>query len=197
MQGVEASNSSMDHNHNQSCRYDVFISFRDPDTRNKFVDHLYGHLTRKGIFAFKVDKRLKKGESLSPQLLQAIKNSRISIVVFSERYAESTWCLEEMATIAECRKEFNQKVFPIFYDVDPSHVRHRSGLYQNAFDLYRMRFKHDQNKVGRWSNAMKVLANLVGWNIRNKDKPEPTRFRGILGIGICLFRTVKSFNFCN
>ncbi|XP_058779823.1 disease resistance protein RPV1-like [Vicia villosa] len=178
MQGAEASNSSMDYSNNQTCRYDVFISFRGPDTRNNFVDHLYDHLTRKGIFAFKDDRRLEKGDSLSPQLLQAIQNSRISIVVFSKTYADSTWCLEEMATIAECRKEFNQKVFPIFYDVDPSHVRHRRGLYQNAFDLYRMRFKHDQRKVGRWKKAMDVLANLVGWDIRNK--PESIEIKKIV-----------------
>ncbi|CAI8598160.1 unnamed protein product [Vicia faba] len=36
------------------------------DTRNTFVDHLYAHLTRKGIFAFKDDIRLQNGESLSP-----------------------------------------------------------------------------------------------------------------------------------
>ncbi|XP_058779817.1 disease resistance protein RPV1-like isoform X2 [Vicia villosa] len=178
MQGGEASNSSMDYSHNQSCRYDVFISFRGPDTRNNFVDHLYDHLTRKGIFAFKDDKRLEKGESLSPQLLQAIKNSRISIVVFSERYAESTWCLEEMATIAECRIEFNQKVFPVFYDVDPSHVRKQIGVYQNSFNFDRMSSKHGWNKAMRWVNAMRVLANLVGWDVRNK--PESTEIETIV-----------------
>ncbi|XP_058779834.1 disease resistance protein RPV1-like [Vicia villosa] len=162
----------MDNNHTQSrrYRYDVFISFRGPDTRNTFVDHLYAHLTRNGIFAFMDDKRLEKGDSLSSQLLQAIHNSRISIVVFSETYAESKWCLEEMATIAECHKEFNQKVFSVFYDVDPSHVRHQSGVYQNAFDFYRMRFEGDQIKVVRWTNAMKVLADSVGWDVRNKPE---------------------------
>lgn len=96
-QGVTtASNSSMDSNRIQNYRYDVFISFRGPDTRNTFVDHLYAHLIRKGIFAFKDDKKLEKGESLSPQLILAIKSSRISIIVFPEKYAGSRWCLEEM-----------------------------------------------------------------------------------------------------
>jgi hypothetical protein len=103
---------------------------------NTFVDHLYAHLTGKDIFAFKDDKRLKKGESLLPQLL-AIQNSRISIIVFSKRYAKSTWCLKEMATIDECHKYFKQKVFIAFYDVDPSHVRKQSGVYQNAFALHK------------------------------------------------------------
>ncbi|KAK2369851.1 disease resistance protein RPV1 [Trifolium repens] len=169
-QGVEASISSMDYNNYQSYKYDVFISFRGPDTRNTFVDHLYAHLTRKGIFAFKDDKRLEKGESLSPQLLQAIKNSRVSIIVFSERYAESTWCLEEMATIAQCRKDLKQTVFPVFYDIDPSHVRKQTGVYQNAFLLHMNKFKHDHNKVLRWSRAMVDLTEVVGWDVRYKPE---------------------------
>jgi len=166
-QGAEASNSSMDFNHNQSYRYDVFISFRGPDTRNTFVDHLYAHLKRKGIFAFKDDQRLEKGESLSPQLLQAIQNSRISIVVLSERYAESTWCLEEMATVADCRKRLKQTVFPVFYDVDPSHVRKHIEVFK-ANNSHTKKFTYDGNKVVRWQEAMTELGNLVGFDVRKK-----------------------------
>ncbi|XP_024632902.1 disease resistance protein RPV1 [Medicago truncatula] len=162
--------SSSDSNSIQSYRYDVFISFRGADTRSTFVDHLHAHLTTKGIFAFKDDKRLEKGESLSPQLLQAIQSSRISIVVFSKNYAESTLCLEEMATIAEYHTELKQTVFPIFYDADPSHVRKQSGVYQNAFVLLQNKFKHDPNKVMRWVGAMESLAKLVGWDVRNKPE---------------------------
>jgi hypothetical protein len=165
---ITSGSSSFDSNRVHSYEYDVFISFRGVDTRNTFVDHLFAHLTRKGIFAFKDDKRLEKGESLSPQLLQAIKNSRICIVVFSERYAESTWCLEEMATIVECRRDLKQTVFPVFYDIDPSHVRKQTGLYQHAFALHRSRFNHDPNKVVRWTEAMVNLTEVVGWDVRNK-----------------------------
>jgi len=113
----------------------VFISFRGP-THNYFVDHLYAHLTKKGLFVFKDDKRLEKGKSLSAQLLQAIENSRTSIVVFSKKYADSTWCLEEMAAISECADKFQQKVFPVFYDIDPSDVRKQSGAYRSAFFFF-------------------------------------------------------------
>jgi hypothetical protein len=163
-----ASNSSMDSNHNQSYKYDVFISFRGADTRNTFVDHLYAHLTRKGIFAFKDDKRLEKGKPLSPQLLQAIQSSRISIVVFSERFANSTWCLEEMATIVECHKKYKQIVIPVFYDVDPSHVRKQSGVFKDAWNSLIKKFKYDMDKVHRWQKSMKEISNLVGYDIRYK-----------------------------
>jgi hypothetical protein len=146
----------------------VFISFRGSDTRNTFVDHLYAHLIRRGIFIFKDDKQLQKGESISPQLLQAIQHSRVSIVVFSKDYASSTWCLDEMAAIADCRAGLKQIVFPVFYDVDPSHVRKQNGVYESAFVVHTETFKDDPHKVDRWKKAMTGFAGSAGWDIRNK-----------------------------
>jgi len=161
------SSSCNDSQNIQSYKYDVFISFRGSDTRNTFVDHLYAHLVRKGIFVFKDDKQLQKGESISPQLFQAIQRSRVSIVVFSKDYASSTWCLDEMAAIAHCRAELKQIVFPVFYDVDPSHVRKQNGVYQFAFVFHAL--KHDRSsKVDRWKSAMTCLAGLAGWDVRKK-----------------------------
>ena len=146
----------------------MFISFRGSDTRNTFVDHLYAHLIRKGIFVFKDDKQLQKGESISPQLLQAIQHSRLSIIVFSKDYASSTWCLDEMAAIVQCHRELKQTVFPVLYDVDPSDVRKQNGVYENAFVLHTKTFKHDMKKVHGWKRAMICFAGKAGWDVRNK-----------------------------
>ncbi|KAK7272434.1 hypothetical protein RJT34_29025 [Clitoria ternatea] len=149
----------------QIYKYDVFISFRGTDTRNTFVDHLYNHLIRKGLFVFKDDKRLEKGKPISAQLVQAIQGSRASIVVFSKDYAASTWCLDEMATIAEC---YDQFVFPVFYDVDPSHVRNQNGVYENTFALHTQ--KHEAGKVNQWKKVMTNFGRSVGWDVRNKPE---------------------------
>ncbi|KAK7272448.1 hypothetical protein RJT34_29050 [Clitoria ternatea] len=156
----------------RSYRYDVFISFRGVDTRNNLVDHLYNHLDRKGIFVFKDDQRLQKGEFISPQLVQAIKDSRLSIIVFSTNYASSSWCLDEMATIVECHQQFNQTVYPVFYDVDPSHVRKQNGVYEKAFALHTQNFRQDPSKVYQWKTAMTTLAKSAGWDVRNKPEFE-------------------------
>ncbi|XP_072091786.1 uncharacterized protein [Arachis hypogaea] len=50
----------------------------------------------------------------------AIKDSRISIVVFSRSYGDSTWWLKELEKIIECQSSKGQKVAPMFYGVDPS-----------------------------------------------------------------------------
>ncbi|KOM43818.1 hypothetical protein LR48_Vigan05g142300 [Vigna angularis] len=162
-----SSYDSSDSIQNQNYVYDVFISFGGPDTRNSFVDHLCSHLLRKGIFVFKDDHNLQKGESISPQLLEAIQLSRLSIIVFSKNYASSTWCLDEMTAIASCKQQSSQIVFPIFYDVDPSHVRHQNGVYENDFVSHRCKFQKDRDKVPGWERAMTDLANSAGWDVRD------------------------------
>jgi hypothetical protein len=151
----------------QINRYDVFISFRGPDTRNTFVDHLYAHLVSKGLLVFKDNEELQMGESISTKLLEAIKDSRVSIVVFSKDFVSSTWCLDEMAAIYNCHLELKQIVFPVFYDVDPSHVRKQNGVYENAFVLHTETFKDDLHKVDGWKRAMTRFAGLA-CDVRNK-----------------------------
>ncbi|KAH1221957.1 Toll/interleukin-1 receptor-like protein [Glycine max] len=70
----------------------IHCCFRGEDTRNSFTGFLFQALSRKGtIDAFKDGKDLKKGESIAPELIQAIQGSRLFfIVVFSNNYAFST-----------------------------------------------------------------------------------------------------------
>ncbi|KAL3499755.1 hypothetical protein ACH5RR_038863 [Cinchona calisaya] len=99
------------------------MSFRGEDVRKNFVDFLYSALEQKGIYTFKDDKKLKRGRAIRPALSQAIEESRIAIIVFSENYASSAWCLDELAKIIECNGVLGQTVLPVFYDVDPSAVK--------------------------------------------------------------------------
>ncbi|KAI6679649.1 hypothetical protein NL676_033530 [Syzygium grande] len=78
--------------------HDVFLSFRGEDTRSGFAGHLHAALDRLGIAAFMDEEELRKGEEIAPAILGAIGESRISIVVFSEKYASSGWCLDELGT---------------------------------------------------------------------------------------------------
>jgi len=105
-------------------KYDVFLSFRGEDTRRNFTSHLYQGLKNRGIFTFLDDKRLENGDSISEELGKAIEVSQVAVIVFSRNYAMSRWCLNELVKIMECKEEENgQTVIPVFYDVDPSHVR--------------------------------------------------------------------------
>jgi hypothetical protein len=141
----------------------VFLSFRGEDTRDNFTAHLYHALRMKGINTFIDDDELKRGEKISLTLLKAIEVSRISIVVFSQNYASSKWCLDELVKIVETE---GQTVLPVFYKVDPSDVRHQKNRYEDALAEHAKRFNNDM-KVQSWKAALTQVANLSGWHLKN------------------------------
>jgi hypothetical protein len=147
--------------------YDVFLSFRGEDTRKNFTDHLYTALDHARIHAFRDDEELRCGEEISLQLSKAIQESKISIVVFSQGYASSTWCLGELQKILECRHTTDQIFLPVFYDIDPSDIRKQTGSFAEAFDRHERRFKEEMEKVQKWRKALVEAANLSGLDRRN------------------------------
>ena len=72
---------------NSALIWDVFLSYRGPDTGPTFTAHLYKALNDHRIKTFKDDYKLRQGEVLPKALRTAIKESKIYIVVFSEDYA--------------------------------------------------------------------------------------------------------------
>ncbi|KAG7611601.1 AAA+ ATPase domain [Arabidopsis suecica] len=100
---------------------DLFLSFSGEDIRNGFLSHFHKELDRKPIHVFK-DSDIKRGQSLGLKLKQAIRDSRIAVVIFSRKYASSSWCLNELLEIVKCKKECSQVVIPIFFRLDPTHA---------------------------------------------------------------------------
>ncbi|GKB60902.1 disease resistance TIR-NBS-LRR class family protein [Tanacetum coccineum] len=86
-----------------SFKYDVFLSYRGEDTRKNIVDHLYHALKDKGIYTYKDDEKIHKGE-------------RIKLV-----------------KIMECHKISGHIAYPLFYDVEATEVRNQSGSVRKAF----------------------------------------------------------------
>ncbi|XP_054799881.1 TMV resistance protein N-like [Prosopis cineraria] len=146
-----------------SWKYDVFINFRGEDTRYGFTGNLYHALMQKGIWAFMDDEELEQGDEIMPTLLQAIENSRMAIVVFSNTYASSTYCLNELVKIHQCVKGKDQLVLPIFYDVDPSEVRHQKENYGRALTMHKRNFRANERKIQAWKLALNEIANLSGF----------------------------------
>jgi len=148
--------------------YDVFLSFRGEDTRFQFTNNLYHSLCQKGIRTFIDQDGLRRGEEITPALFHAIQNSMISIVIFSESYASSTYCLNELVKILEGAKVEGRSIYPIFYGVDPSEVRHHTGTYAEALSKHEAKFHNDADteKVQKWRKALHEAANLSGWHCK-------------------------------
>ena len=145
-------------------RYDIFLSFRGKDTRNTFTGHLDKALKREGIRTFIDSKALRSGEEIEGALLKAIQESRFFIIIFSENYANSKWCLKELAEVSKCKAK-GRKVFPVFYHVDPSEVRNQSGYYGEAFAAYENDANQDSERIQVWRTALKEAGHIIGYHI--------------------------------
>ena len=146
-----------------SSSKDVFISFRGPDTRKSFVCHLHKALERQLISAYLDTENLRQGDDVS-NLFEAIAEAKISIVVFSQNYATSTWCLKELVEIMKCHKaQQKQLVIPIFYDgVKPSHVGYQLRSFAKAFAKHESDGRVDNNELESWKRALLEASKISG-----------------------------------
>ncbi|CAN1235616.1 Disease resistance protein RUN1 [Linum perenne] len=139
--------------------YDVFLCFRG-DTRFGFTSHLMKSLSDKQIKTF-IDNKLEKTESID-ELISILQRSALSVVVFSEKFADSIWCLDEVVTIARRMSKFGHRVLPVFCKVDPSDVTDDYGSYATTIDRkYKGRSTYSEDKK-RWMDALKAVANCAG-----------------------------------
>lgn len=144
--------------------FDVFPSFSGEDVRQTFLSHFLKELDRKLISAFK-DSEIKKSQSIGPELEQAIRDSRIAVVIFSKHYASSSWCLDELLEIKKCKDIYGQLVIPIFYRLDPTHVRKQTGDFGECFD--KTCHNKTEEKKNQWKQALTDVANIHGYHSRN------------------------------
>ncbi|CAN6938353.1 unnamed protein product [Brassica oleracea] len=150
-------------------QYQVFLSFRGEDTRKTIVSHLHKALFDRGIDTFKDDKRLEIGDSISDEIKEAIHNSKIAVVVISENYASSTWCLNELQMIMELHKKQKLTAVPIFYEVTPSDVRHQRKTfslerYKSARNIrfFTRKKTVKAKKILEWKEALTEIAGISG-----------------------------------
>ncbi|KAK1428864.1 hypothetical protein QVD17_17704 [Tagetes erecta] len=170
-----ASTSTSSIQNNIKC--DVFLSFKGQDTPKTFVDNLYHALQQKGITTFKYDERIKKEHVIASDqqttetrrnimdyLIRFIEDSKFHIIVLSKNYVSSSWCLDELVKIMECHKTAKHIVYPIFYDVEPTEVRHQYGPVGEALATH-----VEDEQIKRWKDALNEAANLVGWELNALD----------------------------
>ncbi|KAG2325160.1 hypothetical protein Bca52824_007888 [Brassica carinata] len=106
------------------------------------------------------DHEIERGHTIGPELVQAIRESRILMVVLSKQYASSSWCLDELVEILKCKEDQGKIVMTIFYKVDPSCVRKHNGDFGSIFKTT-CEGKSEEVKL-RWTKALTDVANIEG-----------------------------------
>jgi len=152
-------------------KYDVFLSFRGEDTRYGFTGNLKKALDDNGVRTFIDDKELKKGDEITPTITKAIEESMMAIVVLSENYASSSFCLQELSKILDTMKDkVGRSIFPVFYKVDPSDVRKLKKSYGEAMAQHDVASSSSHNMVDKWKDSLYKVANLVGFPYQKHDE---------------------------
>ncbi|XP_010494609.1 PREDICTED: probable WRKY transcription factor 16 [Camelina sativa] len=141
-------------------KYDVFPSFIGEDVRRTFLSHLLQAFESKRINMFR-DNEIDISQLIDPVTVRAIRESRILIVVLSENYASSSWNLNNLVEITKSCKVFGQRVIPIFYNVNPSHVRNQIGEFGNRFQETCK--NKTENEKQEWCQALYEVANKMGY----------------------------------
>ncbi|XP_028792460.1 TMV resistance protein N [Neltuma alba] len=160
MTGLATTSSSFSY----QWTYDVFINFRGEDTRHGFTGNLYNALKHAGVRTFLDDEELRRGDEITPSLLRAIENSRMAITVFSKNYASSTFCLNELVMIHQCIKKKDRLVLPIFYDIEPSEVRHQKENYEQAISMHMENLRAGGETIQSWKVALREVSNISGFH---------------------------------
>ncbi|CAN7026592.1 unnamed protein product [Brassica rapa subsp. trilocularis] len=113
------------------------------------------------------DQGIERSQSIDHALTRAIRESRISIVILSRKYASSKWCLDELVEILECKRASGQILMTVFYGVDPSDVRKQMGCFGRAFK--KTCSPSTKEETRRWTLALNHVGNIAGEHFLNWD----------------------------
>ncbi|CAF1919257.1 unnamed protein product [Brassica napus] len=146
----------MDVNSRRITNHQVFVSFRGEELRCGFVSHLVEALQRHGINVF-IDKLESVGQDLS-NLFARIEESTIALVIFSRRYTESRWCLDELLLsllriYILISNIIVLQVIPIFFKVEPVTVKQLRGAFGDKFRDREWEYRCDKPRTGSWKEA--------------------------------------------
>ncbi|XP_010462608.1 PREDICTED: disease resistance-like protein CSA1 [Camelina sativa] len=144
------------HSHNQ-----VFINFRGKELRCSFVSHLVDAFKRHGINFF-IDKDEQKGKHRK-HLFARIKQSRMALTIFSKRYAESRWCLNELAKIKKRADKRKLQVVPIFFKVKAESVRYQKAEFGRNF--WRLAKTSSGEQIKTWKEALESVSDKMGLSL--------------------------------
>ncbi|XP_019097508.1 PREDICTED: disease resistance protein LAZ5-like [Camelina sativa] len=128
-------------------RPQVFINFRGLDLRDGFISHLERTFTEHHINYY-IDREELRSEPIGI-LLKRIKESQIALAIFSEGYADSEWCLDELVEIMKNVKTGNLRVIPVFFKGEFGVKLYAEG-------------RRKRPNISQWEEALESVPTIMG-----------------------------------
>ena len=156
-------------------QYEVFINHRGVDVKATLAQQLYESLQQKGIRAYLDAEETELGDYFPSAIRNAISSARVHIAIFSPRYAESAWCLAELALMYQTKA----RIIPLFYNVQPSDFRHiKNGQPSEfrhiknevvkAFSKHQSRYTNDV--IQKWKECLHIVSEINGYELSEKNE---------------------------
>jgi len=148
-------------------KYDVLINFTGEEFHRKFVSHLNSALSTVGLSTYLHHHNSVKSTHIQKPTLNFC---RVAIVVFTQTYSQSSWCLNQLQQIIKGHENYSRHVLPVYYEIQPSDVRLQKGDFGKAFKATAHQTFSGQeleHGMSRWSHALTKAANLFGWDESN------------------------------
>ncbi|KFK28601.1 hypothetical protein AALP_AA7G018700 [Arabis alpina] len=126
----------------------LYMSFnRCEDTiRYSFLSHLFADFRGRSI---SVKNPASDHNRVSEELEAAITQSKVILVILSEQYVSSKWCLDELVKILGS----NGPVVPVFYGLTKSALRKQ---------CLKLKKTYPKDRVADWRRALLEIADLPG-----------------------------------
>lgn len=143
--------------------YDAFINFRGEDIREDLIDILRHFMVQSGIRFFYDDDSLHQGDVISEEIYRGIERSQVYIVMLSKNYANSKWCLREVAHMVKCREEERRHgrkvILPVFCGVRVEDVKLKEG---SSYEDELKKLSAEQEELKKWKEALQKVAKIKG-----------------------------------
>lgn len=101
--------------------YDVYLSFCHEDSRSFVLGIYTGFTSDPDVVVFWDDQWFESEDRRSKQpsdsTLNVIGNCEMAVIIFSNNYFNSRWCLQELEKITQCCQRTTNRIIvvPVFY----------------------------------------------------------------------------------
>lgn len=145
------------------------------------MSFLKEELKRSGINYF-MDECETRGSPIT-KLFERIRESGVALIIFSNKYPESSWCLDELV---EIKKQMEKKLivpFPVFYKVKADSVKRQTGVFRNSLlktedhvrkNVDRGSYKsvlETEARIWGWRQALVSVGGIMGYSYKHTSEP--------------------------